>query len=377
MAFPPRKLLSSPDPCLFHHPPHANCPSPPTPPPPPPPPAGKSLLQDTKRILPYALGSVLLTGILCIILVKYYVKQNSSRRRRDAPILFHTQEEFLDEDQGPPQDHPVWFIRTIGLDQSVIDSITAFEYKKGEGLTEGTECSVCLGEFEDGENLRLLPKCSHSFHAPCIDTWLRSHKNCPLCRAPIVRDARIGHISVDVEEPRLNNLGSREENLMIENHGNSENTRARVESSESVGQDDGVSPSHMDDGIICDDVNKVPSFCSGESCEVLIPSDWDSEGHKRVTDTETAPARRSLSADMTISPAEGILKTRPKQTKRSSSIIAARQDGECSKMRRAVKFSSFGQSQQKGPVAMNRSLSSGGKVWPSGQTRDQNPANSF
>ncbi|CAL1395531.1 unnamed protein product [Linum trigynum] len=47
-------------------------------------------------------------------------------------------------------------------------------------------CSVCLSEFEEGESLRLLPKCSHAFHIPCIDTWLRSHKNCPLCRAPIV-----------------------------------------------------------------------------------------------------------------------------------------------------------------------------------------------
>lgn len=338
------------------------------------------------------------------------------RRRTDAPILFHTQEDFLDEDQGPPLEHPIWFIRTVGLDQSVIDSITAFEYGKGEGLIEGTECSICLGEFEDGENLRLLPKCSHAFHVPCIDTWLRSHKNCPLCRAPIVRDARNGRISADVEQPGLNNLGSREENSMIESHGNSENTRARVESSESEGQDDGVSTSHVDDGMICDNVNKVPSFCSGESCEVPVPSYLGSEGRRRVTDpeteptrrsfsaditnssaegilktrvkqtkegqrrvtdTDTEPTRRSLSADITISAAEGILKTRAKLTKSSNVKVAARQDGECSRVRRAMKFSSFGQSQQKGPVPMNRSLSSGGKVWPSGQTRNQNPANSF
>lgn len=312
--------------------------------------------------------------------MKYYQKQNSSRSRRrtDPPILFHTQEDFFDEDQGPPLGHhPIWFIRTVGLDQSIIDSITAFEYGKGEGLVEGTECSICLGEFEDGENLRLLPKCSHAFHVPCIDTWLRSHKNCPLCRAPIVRDARNGHIRVDVEQPGLNNLGTREENLMIESHGNGENTQARVESSESAGQDDGASTLPMDDGISCDNVNKVPSFLSGESCEVLVPSNLGSEGHRRVTDTETEPKRRSLSVDITISAAAGILKTRAKQTKSLNSKVAARQDGECSKVRKAVKFSSFGQSQQKGPVSMNRSASSGGKVWPSGQPRNQNPANSF
>jgi hypothetical protein len=83
-------------------------------------------------------------------------------------------------------DHPIWYIRTLGLNQSVINTISVCKYKKSEGLIEGTECSVCLSEFEEDENLRLLPKCNHAFHLPCIDTWLRSHTNCPMCRAPIV-----------------------------------------------------------------------------------------------------------------------------------------------------------------------------------------------
>ncbi|CAK8530334.1 unnamed protein product [Lathyrus sativus] len=83
-------------------------------------------------------------------------------------------------------DHPIWYIRTQGLQQSVINAISVCKYKKGEGLIEGTECSVCLSEFEEDESLRLLPKCHHAFHLPCIDTWLSSHTNCPMCRAPIV-----------------------------------------------------------------------------------------------------------------------------------------------------------------------------------------------
>ncbi|KAE9615482.1 putative transcription factor C2H2 family [Lupinus albus] len=73
-----------------------------------------------------------------------------------------------------------------GLHEPIISAIIVCKHKKGEGLTEGTECSVCLSEFQEDESLRLLPKCHHAFHLPCIDTWLASHTNCPMCRAPIV-----------------------------------------------------------------------------------------------------------------------------------------------------------------------------------------------
>ncbi|KAK4372293.1 hypothetical protein RND71_007677 [Anisodus tanguticus] len=83
-----------------------------------------------------------------------------------------------------PQDQ--WQVATAGLDESTIKAITVCRFKKGEGLVEDTECAVCLSEFQEDKNLRLLPKCSHAFHLPCINTWLKSHPNCPLCRANVV-----------------------------------------------------------------------------------------------------------------------------------------------------------------------------------------------
>ncbi|KAJ6395900.1 hypothetical protein OIU77_021039 [Salix suchowensis] len=49
------------------------------------------------------------------------------------------------------------------------------------------DCAVCLLEFEDDDYVRTLPVCSHAFHVDCIDIWLRSHANCPLCRAGVFR----------------------------------------------------------------------------------------------------------------------------------------------------------------------------------------------
>ncbi|KAL3677778.1 hypothetical protein R1sor_020734 [Riccia sorocarpa] len=72
-----------------------------------------------------------------------------------------------------------------GLQPSLLKMVPVFGYKTGETFTVETECPVCLGEFLDHQELRLLPKCAHAFHVPCIDTWLSTHSTCPVCRAPI------------------------------------------------------------------------------------------------------------------------------------------------------------------------------------------------
>lgn len=64
---------------------------------------------------------------------------------------------------------------------SMVQLLPIFRYSKE---CEGeTSCAVCLCEFQEAEEIRVLPECLHLFHVTCIDTWLKSHSNCPLCRA--------------------------------------------------------------------------------------------------------------------------------------------------------------------------------------------------
>ncbi|KAL4353351.1 hypothetical protein GQ457_06G007530 [Hibiscus cannabinus] len=63
---------------------------------------------------------------------------------------------------------------------------TGRKYRKETHSKEiGNECPVCLSVFADGEEVKQLTECKHSFHTTCIDLWLNSHDNCPVCRAAV------------------------------------------------------------------------------------------------------------------------------------------------------------------------------------------------
>ncbi|XP_009782691.1 RING-H2 finger protein ATL51-like [Nicotiana sylvestris] len=144
----------------------------------PPPPPDDESDDSTTAFSPLIIAII---GILAsaFLLVSYYtIITKYCRRSRNAATELEANRNETPQDQ--------WQVATSGLDESTIKAITVCKFKKGEGLVEDTECAVCLSEFQEDENLRLLPKCSHAFHLPCIDTWLKSHSNCPLCRANVV-----------------------------------------------------------------------------------------------------------------------------------------------------------------------------------------------
>lgn len=54
--------------------------------------------------------------------------------------------------------------------------------------SESCECSICINIFEEGEKLRCLPGCGHTFHRTCIDLWLLRSTDCPLCKRNVRGD---------------------------------------------------------------------------------------------------------------------------------------------------------------------------------------------
>lgn len=145
----------------------ADPPLPPPPPPPPPPP------RPNFPMLYYGLVVVATAAVILLLYNLVVVKWCNSL-----------------SDQGPPpplprrtrrrrRPVPAW-----RAESSTPNSVPTFKYE-GDGKVGDSECAVCLSVFEEGEEVRQMPKCKHYFHAPCIDMWLYSHTDCPLCRSPV------------------------------------------------------------------------------------------------------------------------------------------------------------------------------------------------
>ena len=71
-------------------------------------------------------------------------------------------------------------LREKQLDEYFIT--TKYDKPKMSKLDEEYKrCHICLSDFEDGEDLRILG-CCHRYHLQCIDNWLKSKTTCPVCK---------------------------------------------------------------------------------------------------------------------------------------------------------------------------------------------------
>ena len=131
----------------------------------------------------------------------------------------------------PPAHHPYPFLRhstrlddymrlveqrrlahlSRGASQACIERNTLpHVYKRILRSSDATEdntekCTICLCEFEDGEDVRRLP-CMHLFHVQCVDQWLTTNKRCPICRVDI--EAQLDHKDLQSSMQRGWNVGA-------------------------------------------------------------------------------------------------------------------------------------------------------------------------
>ncbi|MFS8016735.1 putative transcription factor C2H2 family [Helianthus anomalus] len=67
------------------------------------------------------------------------------------------------------------------IEKKFLEALLKFAYHSAKQEKHGN-CAICLEEYVDGDEIRVLPQCGHVFHIGCIDKWLDSHSSCPSCR---------------------------------------------------------------------------------------------------------------------------------------------------------------------------------------------------
>lgn len=132
-------------------------------------------------------GKVLLTAVVIffIVLAAYIMLQGLNhcllaRHVMSDGVLYRL------SSVGPANSQSQLTRLHTGLHPSVIAALPVVTYQKGKNdidIDSLVECTVCLGQLEEGEKVRVLPRCQHMFHVNCIDMWLFSHSTCPVCRA--------------------------------------------------------------------------------------------------------------------------------------------------------------------------------------------------
>ncbi|EPS60496.1 hypothetical protein M569_14307 [Genlisea aurea] len=115
-------------------------------------------------------------SLVCIVGLACYIfgMVGSFRRRRQPSAAI------------PTSDHhqTTGAVATCGLDSRTIESYPTTVLGESRRVPKSSDgsCPICLSEYQPKEKVRSLPECSHSFHAGCIDEWLKLNGTCPLCR---------------------------------------------------------------------------------------------------------------------------------------------------------------------------------------------------
>lgn len=125
-------------------------------PPPEPPPVDSDILVTL---------AALLCALICAVGLALVARCAWLRRSSSAP--------------GTPPPPP-----NKGLKKKAIRALPRVSFYPGEAAAAGglAECPICLAEFVEGDEIRVLPTCGHGFHVDCVDMWLGSHSSCPSCR---------------------------------------------------------------------------------------------------------------------------------------------------------------------------------------------------
>jgi hypothetical protein len=123
---------------------------------------------------------LILTSLITFLKKKYAIQTMDADSMRLTAFDLHYLARAVHRTRrrGNPEERPRFRSKLALSNLQLFMPVAQYEW---EGGREGEVCSICLIEFERGEETRLTP-CSHRYHRDCIDNWWESKMSCPICR---------------------------------------------------------------------------------------------------------------------------------------------------------------------------------------------------
>jgi len=114
---------------------------------------------------------------------EYIVNNNNNN------IVYHIYYDIIDSDSDNEEENINnndneeefdYFINCKEINNKVCKPV---RIKENDDLIINKECcNICCEDYITGQYKRTLPACKHIFHKKCVDKWLKSKSNCPICR---------------------------------------------------------------------------------------------------------------------------------------------------------------------------------------------------
>lgn len=58
----------------------------------------------------------------------------------------------------------------------------------GDTPSPEIKCEICHDAIQNGDILRMINVCNHSFHQECVDSWFENNQICPYCRCNVIEE---------------------------------------------------------------------------------------------------------------------------------------------------------------------------------------------
>ncbi|XP_030941642.1 RING-H2 finger protein ATL70-like [Quercus lobata] len=127
---------------------------------------------------------VLMIVVKIMIVYGFPPQRPSGHQNHQHGFLSNTTlQQFIESIKTVPQ-HSIDTVE-LGLDEATLRNYPKLIYaqaKLHKGNSTSSYCSICLADYNDTDVLLLSPNCDHLFHLKCVDSWLRLHATCPVCR---------------------------------------------------------------------------------------------------------------------------------------------------------------------------------------------------